>query len=111
MTQLVEFWENMKTNNPVAHIGNVVTAFENPEASSSLKARFLEFCCKCVRRAMEMPETNLTELQETLSEKVKSPEGKEDPILDLFASRLDNLQHDVVVKQRARFEVLEEKVK
>ena len=73
--------------------------------------RYLEFCCKCVRRAMEQPETDLDELSRILTETVRvSPEDMA-AVLEILDNRTSNLDSDIVVKQRQRFEVLEEKVK
>lgn len=63
LATIVDFWEGVKTNNPVAHLNTILTAVEKGK-------RNLEFACKCVRRAMEMPDCNLVDLQETLESKI-----------------------------------------
>lgn len=73
--------------------------------------RYLEFVCKCVRRAMELPETDFNELNETLTNKVKIDTACEEGIAAMLKTRLENLASDIVEKQRKRFAVLEDKVK
>ena len=73
--------------------------------------RYLEFICKCVRRAMELPETDFNELNDTLSHKIKVDAACEEGVLGLLTARVENLTQDIVVKQRKRFMILEEKVK
>jgi hypothetical protein len=55
LSTIVDFWEGVKTANPVAHLNTILAAAEKGK-------RHLEFACKCVRRAMELPDCNLTEL-------------------------------------------------
>jgi hypothetical protein len=43
---------------------------ENAPSDNDNK-RYLEFVCKCVRRAMELPETDFNELNDSLNNKVK----------------------------------------
>ena len=86
-----------------------MTAAEAVGATPS--ERLLEFCCKCVRRAMELPSTDFEELSELLKNKIKTNVEREEPVFKLLSNRIDNLQHDIVIKQRNRFQVLEEKVK
>ena len=60
---------------------------------------------------MEMPDTNLEELAETLDTKVKTADEIMEGVLKILEKRLLNLDSDIVVKQRHRFEMLEDKVK
>ena len=60
---------------------------------------------------MENPETDLEELGKILSETVRTNAEDMLPILEILDNRKSNLDQDIVVKQRQRFELLEEKVK
>ena len=60
---------------------------------------------------MENPETDLEELQRILTETVRTNPDDMLPVLDINDNRKKNLDQDIVVKQRQRFELLEEKVK
>ena len=53
--------------------------------------RYLEFVCKCIRRAMELPETDLNELNETLNNKVKVDVSAEEGVLTLLKNRIEQL--------------------
>ena len=107
LQQLIDFWEGVKVNNPVSHLQSILA---QADAANENK-KYLEFCCKCVRRAMEIPETDLDELSELLSSKVVVSQDKTVKVLELLTSRVTNLDQDIVVKQRQRFELLEDKVK
>ena len=50
LTALVDFWEGIKTGTPATQLQQILTAFDpnNPNP------KYLEFCCKCVRRSMEL---------------------------------------------------------
>lgn len=60
---------------------------------------------------MELPETDFNELNETLSHKIKIDAACEEGVIGLLNARVENLTQDIVVKQRKRFMILEEKVK
>ena len=60
---------------------------------------------------MELPETDLNELNDTLNIKVKVDHATEEGVITLLKNRIENLNQDIVVKQRSRFQILEEKVK
>jgi hypothetical protein len=60
---------------------------------------------------MELPETDLNELNDTLNTKVKVDLTAEEGVITLLKNRIENLNQDIVVKQRSRFQILEEKVK
>lgn len=60
---------------------------------------------------MELPESNMQEVAEFLNTKLQITCEEYQPILDSVEKRVQNLNEDVVVKQRKRFEILEEKVK
>ena len=105
ITALVDFWEGVKVSNPISQLQQLCAAADQENK------RYLEFCCKCVRRAMEQPETDLEELARILNDSVRvSPEDMAQ-VLEILDGRVSNLDSDIVVKQRQRFEVLEEKVK
>jgi len=74
-------------------------------------SRYLEFCCKCVRRAMELGLGSFAELDDILSNKIKVSDQVMAPIETKAAERLEYLEKDIVRKQRRRFNFLEEKVK
>ena len=120
---LVEFWESIKTSSPVAQLNAIIGVAapvanakdakqaEVAPSSENENKRYLEFICKCVRRALELPETDLNELNETLTNKVKIDTATEEGVIGLLNARKENLNQDIVVKQRKRFMILEEKVK
>ena len=60
---------------------------------------------------MEIPETDIDELSELLAGKVQIQEDSIEEVIELLKGRVDNLNQDIVVKQRQRFELLEDKVK
>jgi hypothetical protein len=84
----------MKTNNPIVQLTNICAAVE-------ASPRLLEFACKCVRRAMEMPEITVDQILDALQTKLKNPDHTD--VLELLKSRIINLMEDVVLKQRTRF--------
>lgn len=59
--------------------------------SSEVDKRYLEFICKCIRRAMELPETDLNELNDTLNTKVKVDQSAEEGVITLLKNRIENL--------------------
>jgi hypothetical protein len=61
-------------------------------ASADKSKRHLEFCCKCVRRAMELPDVNLEELATLLEEKLGVPEELKEAIYSLLEQRVSNLE-------------------
>ena len=60
---------------------------------------------------MELPETDLDEVSRILNENVRTNPEDLMQILEILENRVRNLDSDIVVKQRQRFELLEEKVK
>ncbi len=50
LTSVVEFWEGIKVNNPAQQLQAILGAFDpaNPNP------KYLEFCCKSIRRSMEL---------------------------------------------------------
>jgi ribosomal protein L16 Arg81 hydroxylase len=52
--------------------------------SAEKSKRHIEFCCKCVRRAMELPDVNLEELSTLLDEKLVVPEELKEAIYRLL---------------------------
>lgn len=56
----LEFWDGLKVNNPITHLTAICAATE-------VSPRMLEFACKCIRRAMELPEFNIDEVYELLN--------------------------------------------
>ena len=104
----VEFWEQVKTNKPSAQLTALVqaheTGVENP--------RYLEFCCKCIRRAMETGDYgSFEELGQQIREGVRVDEEDEAAIESRINERIEYLDKDIVRNQRKRFAALEEKVK
>ena len=67
LTSVVEFWEGIKVNNPAQQLQAILGAFDpaNPNP------KYLEFCCKSIRRSMELGLQTFAELEEILSSKVK----------------------------------------
>jgi len=53
--------------------------------------RYLEFVCKCIRRALELPETDLNDINETLMNKVKIDAATEEGVIALLNARKENL--------------------
>jgi hypothetical protein len=64
----------------------------------------LEFACKCIRRAMELPEFKVDEIYELLQNKIKINVNIESEVGEMITSRADLLEKDIVLKQRNRFE-------
>lgn len=60
---------------------------------------------------MEQPETDLEELARVLRESIRLNPSELEKNLEILENRVKNLESDIVVKQRQRFELLEEKVK
>ena len=48
---------------------------------------------------MELPETDMTDLNDTLTNKIKSDAACEEGVLTLLKNRIENLNQDIVVKQ------------
>ena len=94
ITALVDFWEGVKVSNPIAQLQQLCA-----QADQESK-RYLEFCCKCVRRAMEQPETDLDELAKILNDNVRTNPEDMASVLEILDSRVGNLDSDIVVKQR-----------
>jgi hypothetical protein len=85
ITGLAEFWEGVKTTSAMAQLNTML-------ASADKSKRHLEFCCKCVRRAMELPDVNLEELATLLEEKLGVPEELKEAIYSLLEQRVSNLE-------------------
>ena len=68
MAGMVDFWDAVNSGNPITQLNSLCDA-ANAEGAPE-NANFIEFCCKCVRRAMELPETDLNELASILVDKV-----------------------------------------
>ena len=60
---------------------------------------------------MELPDFKVEELFDLLVNKVKIASPIEDEVNEMMTNRLSLLNQDIVVKQRKRFEQLEEEVK
>lgn len=105
LVQLVEFWEGVKLNSPLIQLQQILLAFDQ----GSQNPKYLEFACKCIRRALELSLGTFPELEDLLAVKLKTQDF---PAIESKAGeRLDYLQKDIVRKQRRRFNLLEEKVK
>ena len=83
LIQIVEFWEGVKVNNPQGQLQQILAAFDAGQTNH----RYLEFVCKCVRRAMELGLQSFTELEEILNSKVKLPEDMISSIENKLAER------------------------
>ena len=110
LTSVVDFWEGIKLNNPASQLQSILTAFDpaNPNP------KYLEFCCKCIRRSMELGLQSFAELEDLLANKIKIGSSAADELVALvenkITERLEYLDKDVVRKQRRRFNALEDKV-
>jgi hypothetical protein len=110
LESVVAFWEGIKVNNPQAQLTAVLNAFDpaNPNP------KYLEFCCKCIRRSMELGLQTFTDLEDIIQNKVKQGNAQVEELVSLVESktgeRIEYLDKDIVRKQRRRFNVLEEKV-
>jgi hypothetical protein len=96
----------VKLNKPSAQLTSLVSAHE----AGNENPRYLEFSCKCVRRALEIGDY---ESFESLAERirdVKIPEDDEAAVENTLNERIGYLQKDIVRKQRKRFDTLEQKV-
>ena len=91
---LVDFWEGVQHSNPVVQLQQLCASTDTESK------RYLEFCCKCVRRAMEQPETDHDELSRILNESVRVDPEIMLQVLDILENRVRNLESDIVVKQR-----------
>ena len=60
---------------------------------------------------MELPDFKIEELYDLLVNKIKISPSIEDQVLELMKNRVELLKKDIVLKQRKRFEQLEEEVK
>lgn len=104
----VEFWEQVKLNKPSAQLTALIQAHD----AGTENPRYLEFSCKCIRRAMETSDyESLEALGQRVREGVKVPEEDEAAIETRINERLEYLDKDIVRKQRKRFAALEERVK
>jgi len=48
----------------MSQLTNICTAYD---ANPGQNKRYLEFCCKCIRRAMEQDACNFEEIQEAIA--------------------------------------------
>jgi len=60
---------------------------------------------------MEMPDFKVDEIMDLLVNKVKIGQSIEEEVQELLTKRQELLDQDIVLKQRKRFEQLEEEVK
>lgn len=108
MVAKLDFWEQVKLSKPSAQLTALISANDAGNANS----RFLEFACKCVRRAMEIGDfDSYDELAEKVNNGVKISEEDEALVESILNERIGYLEKDIVRKQRIRFEALEERVK
>lgn len=102
----LDFWEQVKLNKPSAQLAQLLSAQE----AGNENPRYLEFSCKCVRRALEIGDyENFDSLADRVRE-VKIPEEDEAAVENTVNERIGYLQKDIVRKQRKRFDTLEQKV-
>jgi hypothetical protein len=104
LKEQLEFWDGLKVNNAVVQLQQICAAVE-------ASPRMLEFACKCIRRAMETPDFKVDEIFDLLVNKVKIGANIEDDVQEMITKRTELLDQDIVLKQRKRFEQLEEEVK
>jgi hypothetical protein len=89
-------------NNPVTQLNALILAANPPTDAKAAKdaipaqsenesKRYLEFVCKCARRAMELPETDFNDLNETLTNKIKVDQTCEEGVINLLKGRHENL--------------------
>ena len=91
----VEFWEQVKTNKPSAQLTALVQAHD----AGTQNPRYLEFCCKCIRRAMESGDhAGFVELGQQIREGVKVAEEDEAAIESRINERIEYLDKDIVRK-------------
>lgn len=91
----VEFWEQVKTNKPSAQLTALVQAHD----AGTQNQRYLEFCCKCIRRAMESGDhAGFVELGQQIREGVKVAEEDEAAIESRINERIEYLDKDIVRK-------------
>lgn len=103
----VDFWEQVKLNKPSAQLASLIGAHE----AGNENPRYLEFSCKCIRRALEIGDYESFEsLSERIRDGVKIPEEDEAAVENTINERIGYLQKDIVRKQRKRFDTLEQKV-
>jgi hypothetical protein len=103
----VDFWEQVKLNKPSAQLASLISAHE----AGNENPRYLEFCCKCIRRALEMGDyESFDALTEKIKDGVKIQEDDEAAIENTINERIGYLEKDIVRKQRKRFDTLEQKV-
>jgi hypothetical protein len=75
----VEFWEQVKLNKPAAQLTSLIQA----AASGTENPHFLEFCCKCIRRCLEVGDySSYEDLGSQVAEGVKVAEEHEAAIED-----------------------------
>lgn len=97
----------MKLNKPGAQLTSLIQA----AAGGTENLHFLEFCCKCIRRCLEVGDyQSYEELSTQISEGVKVDEEHQAAIEDRINTRVGYLEKDYVIKQRQRFAALQERV-
>ena len=103
----VDFWDQVKLNKPSTQLATLIAAHD----AGNENPRYLEFCCKCIRRAMETGDYDSFEaLAEKIRDGVKIPEDDEAAVENAINERIGYLDKDIVRKQRKRFDALEQKV-
>ena len=91
----VDFWEQIKLNKPSAQLTAIISA----QSQGTENPRYLEFCCKCIRRAMETDDyESLEQLGNRVRDEVKIAEEDEAAIETRINERLEYLDKDVVRK-------------
>lgn len=77
LKEQLEFWDGVKVNSPLVQLNQICSAVE-------ASPRMLEFACKCIRRAMELPDFKLDEILDLLSNKVRITPSVEEKISQLL---------------------------
>lgn len=80
LKEQLEFWDGLKVNNPIVQLTQICNAVES-------QSRQLEFACKCIRRAMEMPDFKVDEIMDLLVNKVKIGPAIEDEVQEMLTKR------------------------
>jgi len=78
-------------NNPIVQLGQICAAVE-------VSPRMLEFACKCLRRAMELPDFKVDDVYDLLLNKVKIAPNIEADVVELMTKRAELLDQDIVLK-------------
>ncbi len=68
LIQLVDFWEGVKLNTPLTQLQQIILSFDQ----GTHNPKYLEFACKCIRRALELSLGTFPEIEDLLNTKIKT---------------------------------------